>query len=161
MIPRELRGTVAALMLLSAGGLLMHLAWHPPLLPGIPHGEPDNLIPFLFGLAGLIAVPLLVCSKRTWLWGYLINGFGVILGSILMAHDSIAEWQAVPDASQLLLHSNLHLILLLMPKVIIGQRILLHYKPNGAGRMFTPGWWVRHFVYLTVVFTVGGLIGRI
>jgi protein-S-isoprenylcysteine O-methyltransferase Ste14 len=106
-------------------------------------------------------VPLLVASARGWLWGYLINGFGVIVGTIMMTYDSIASWQAVPDASQLILHSNLHLILLLLPKMIIGQRVLLHYRPNGAGRMFTSGWWVRHFIYLSAVFAAGELIGRI
>lgn len=160
-MPRELRGTVFTLVLLSAGGLLMHLGWHPPLLPGLPHGEGENLIPFLFGLAGIVAVPLLVCSKRTWLAGYLINGFGVIAGTVMMAYDSIASWQAMPAPDQLLLHSNLPLILILLAKLPVGQRVLSHHKPNGAGRMFTPGWWVRHFIYLSAVFAAGELVGRI
>jgi hypothetical protein len=50
-------------------------------------------------------------------------------------------------------------VLLVFPKLFIGQRILRHYRPNGMGRMFTPLWWTRHFIYASVVFTIGKLIG--
>ena len=155
-----LRGIAGALALLAAGGLLIHLAWHPPALPGKPE-NPANWIALVFGVAGVAAVPLLVSSRRTWLTGYLINGFSVIIGTVTMAWHSISSWHGVPGAGDLLLYSNLPMILLLLPKLVIGQRVLYHYRPRGAGRMFTGGWWLRHFVYLAAVFTIGALLRRL
>ncbi len=55
--------------------------------------------------------------------------------------------------------SMLPVILLSIPKLIIGQRILRHYRPGGMGRMFTPLWWTRHFIYVSAVFIAGRLLG--
>jgi hypothetical protein len=159
-MPKGLRGTLAALALLSAGGLPIHFSYHAPPMPGAPE-NPANLIPLLFGVAGILAVPLLASSGRTWLAGYLINGFSAIVGILMMAYYDISTLQGIPGPDRLLLDSSLASILILLPKLIVGQRILLHYRPNGAGRMFTPAWWVRHFVYLSAVFAAGALLGRI
>lgn len=155
-----LRGVAVALALLAAGGLLIHLTWHPPGLPGAPE-NPANWIPLVFGVTGVAMVPLLILSGRAWLAGYLINGFGVIVGTVTMAWHSISSWHGVPGPADLLLHSNLPMILLLLPKVVIGQRVLYHYRPRGAGRMFTGAWWLRHFIYLAAVFAAGVLLRRL
>lgn len=160
MIPREIRGAVWTLILLAAGGWLIHWSWHTPLLPGMA-GNWANLIPLLFGIAGVVAVPLLVSHEKTWLAGYLVNGFGVVLGTVMMAYFNISTWREMPGLADIVLNSNLASILILLPKLIAGQRILHHYRPNGAGRMFTPGWWIRHFVYVGAVFAAGALLGRI
>jgi hypothetical protein len=47
----------------------------------------------------------------------------------------------------------------MFPKLMIGQRILRHYRPRGTGRMFTPLWWTRHFIYASLVFTTAKLLG--
>lgn len=157
---RSIRIEAAALALLSAGGLLIHYSWHAPPLPGSP-GPWANFIPLLFGIAGVVAVPPLVSHRRTWLVGYLVNGFAVVVGTVLMAYYDVSTWHTLPGPADLLLHSNLSSILILMAKLPVGQRVLLHYRPNGAGRMFTGSWWTRHFLYVAAVFAAGALIGRI
>ena len=42
-------------------------------------------------LADAVVVTLLFCSKRTSVYGYLLNGMIVIYGTVLMAHYSIDE----------------------------------------------------------------------
>jgi hypothetical protein len=51
-------------------------------------------------------------------------------------------------------------ILLAFPKLFLGQLVLLHYHPNGMGRLFTPFWWTKHFIYLSAVFTLGHALWR-
>jgi hypothetical protein len=160
MIPNgKLKRDILALFFLSVGGLLLHLRIHP--LPGGADNpqNPANIVPFVFCLLGTIAVPVLLCSARTYLIGYLINGMGVIIGTIIMGHMSIS---APPElsASGILLGTSLSYILLLLPKLFIGQNVLLHYRPAGMGRMFTPAWWLRHFCYLAVFYAIGHFIWR-
>ena len=150
----------AALALLSAGGLLFHYSWHAPPLPGSP-GPWANFIPLLFGIAGTVAVPLLVSRRRTWLAGYLVNGFGAVLGTVLMVYYDVSTWHTLPGPADLLLHSNLASILILTAKLPVGQRVLLHYRPGGGGRMFTGSWWARHYLYVAAAFTAGALLGRV
>jgi hypothetical protein len=154
----SIRGEIAALILLSLGGLLLHAGIHPVPSPGSP-GNHANLIPFVLGIAGVLIVPLLLSRKRTWLAGYLINGFSVVLGTVLMAYYGASGWSGIPGLSTLLLDSMLASILLMMPKLMIGQRILRHYRPQGTGRMFTPLWWTRHFIYASLLFAAGRLAG--
>ena len=155
---KSIRGELTALILLSLGGLLLHARIHPIPLPGAP-GNHANLVPFILGLAGVIIVPLLLSREKTWLAGYLINGFSVITGTVLMGYLGISGWSGVPGVDTIVFDSMLPSILLSLPKLIIGQMILYHYKPRGAGRMFTPFWWTRHFFYVSAVFTVGKLLG--
>jgi len=155
---KEIGGELAALVLLSAGGLLMHLRIHPLPSAEIP-ANPANIIPFVFGILGIVVVPLLLCFERTWLTGYLINGFGVVIGSVLMAYLSISSMKSFPGLAGLLTGTTLSVILLALPKLMIAQRIMLHYRPLGFGRMFTPLWWTRHFIYVSAVFIAGRLLG--
>jgi hypothetical protein len=153
-------GELAALVLLSLGGLLLHVSIHPA--PAYASaGNNADLIPFILGIAGVIVVPLLLSRERTWLTGYLINGFSVVLGAVLMGYYGISSWSGFPGVSTLIFHSMLAQILLLMPKLMIGQRILRHYRPGGTGRMFTPLWWTRHFIYVSLFFAAGRIVGSL
>ena len=154
----SIRGELASLILLSLGGLLMHWRYHPVPLPGAPASY-ANIVPFLLGLAGVIVVPLLLSREKTWLAGYLINGFAVITGIVMMGYLGISGWSGLPGIDTVIFDSMLPVILLSAPKLIIGQRILRHYRPAGTGRMFTPLWWTRHFFYVSAVFTAGRLLG--
>ena len=77
----SIRGELAAVILLSLGGLLFHIQIHPIPMPGAPSNH-VNLIPFVLGLSGVFAVPLLLSREKTWLAGYLINGFSVVFGAV-------------------------------------------------------------------------------
>ena len=154
----SIHGELAALILLSLGGLLIHWRYHPIPLPGAPASY-VNIIPFILGLAGVIFVPLLLSREKTWVAGYIINGFSVITGTVMMGYLGISGWSGVPGIDTVIFDSMLPSILLTLPKLIIGQMILHHYRPRGMGRIFTPLWWTRQFFYVSAVFAAGKLLG--
>jgi len=91
---------------------------------------------------------------------YLINGLGVIIGAIAMATLSLS---ALPDPltfTSIIFKTTLADILILFSKLFIGQMVLLHFYHTGLGRMFTPSWWIRHFCYLSIVYTLGHFLWR-
>ena len=154
----SIRGEIAALVLLSLGGLLFHIQIHPIPTPGAPSSH-ANLIPFVLGLAGVFVVPIMLSREKTWLAGYLINGFSVVTGAVLMGYLMVSSWAGIPSPGSLIMDGMLPSILLMFPKLMIGQRILRRYRPHGTGRMFTPLWWTRHFIYASLVFAAGKIIG--
>jgi hypothetical protein len=160
MIKKEIRLPILALFILSLAGWLIHTRAHPVSFdPAHPSGS-VFLVPSIFGLLGIVAVPLLLNYRRTFVVGYLINGMGVIIGTITMFMWTLAKPPSPLTLRSLLLGTMLSSILLLMPKLFIGQIVLHHYHPNGMGRLFTPFWWVRHFIYLSAIFAVGHLLWR-
>ena len=75
-----------ALIAISLGGLMLHLRIHPA------SKNTSNFLPLLSGILSVIIVPLLFSSKKTISYGYTLNGFLVIVGTIAMAHFSIMNW---------------------------------------------------------------------
>ncbi|MBN1886158.1 MAG: hypothetical protein JW876_11640 [Candidatus Krumholzibacteriota bacterium] len=152
-------GAALALGLLSLGGLFLHLRLHPlPVDPADPR-NPANVLPAVFGVVSAIAVPAMLFFKRTWLAGYLINGMSVVVGTITMAHLSIAH-PPPGGAGALLLRSMIPNILILFAKLPVGQSALRHWRPDGTGRMFTTAWWLRHFAYLGAAYALGFFLWR-
>ena len=92
---RTRRMLLGALVLIALAAFLLHFRIHPFLSP-----EKDNpsvlvfrpsLIPAtLLPLVDLVLVTLLFASRRTAVYGHLLNGLIVIYGTVLMAHFSIA-----------------------------------------------------------------------
>lgn len=151
---KEVRSPILALLLLSLGGWMLHFRIHPI------SANPSNLVPFFFGLAGIVVIPQLFNHKKTVIIAYLFNGAGVIIGAIVMAAFSVS---ALPDPLTLtgiFFKTTLADILILFPKLFIGQMILSHFYPEGLGRMFTLGWWVRHFFYFSIAFSLGHFLWR-
>lgn len=151
---KELRRPILTLLFLSIGGWLLHFRVHPISI------SPSHYVPFLYGLINIFIVPFLFSTKKTVIVAYAINGFGVIVGSILMTHMSLSS---PPDAWTLpaiVFQTTLADIFLLFPKLFIGHTILLHYYPNGLGRLFTTAWWVKHFCYVTIVYSAGHFLLR-
>jgi hypothetical protein len=151
---KELRKPILALLFLSLGGWLLHFRIHP-----ISH-NPSFFIPFVLGLVNVVITPLLFNQKKTVLVAYLINGLGVIAGAIAMAHFSLSTLPTPLTLTNLIFKTTLADILILFPKLLIGQTILLHFYPTGLGRMFKPSWWVRHFFYISIVYSLGHFIWR-
>jgi len=154
ILKKEIRKEILALVFLSLGGWCLHVRIHSL------GDSPSNLAPFLFGLVGFVAVPILLSYRRTVLVGYLLNGFSVIIGSVLMAHMSLSSLPETLSIGSILFETSLAYIFMLMAKLFIGQSILLHYYPNGLGRMFTAFWWVRHLCYFSVVYSIGHFLLR-
>jgi len=91
------KGTLLiALFLLALSGLMLHLRVHFFMVPDKLHpGElifdGTKLLASLLPLIDVIVVTALFMSRKTAVYGYLLNGLIVIYGTILMAHYSIAE----------------------------------------------------------------------
>ena len=157
---KETRLLVLALVFLSLGGWLLHLRIHS--LPVGPDGStnPANWIPFVIGLLNIVVAPILLCYARTVIVGYLMNGISVIIGTILMTTFSLSRLPDPLGFGGLVLNTTFADTMILFGNLFVGQQILLHHHPRGMGRMFTLGWWTRHFIYLSVVFTIGHFIWR-
>ena len=151
----EISAPLLSLFFLSLGGLILHYRIHP-----IIDSNPANFIPFVFGLLNTVLVPFLLNNKKTFLSGYLINGFGVIIGVMVMALFSLSSLPSPLSFSNIIFKTTFADIILLLPKFILGQLILSHYFPTGVGRMFTTNWWFRHFFYLSIIFAAGHILWR-
>lgn len=100
---------IIALLLLSAAGCILHYRAHPFLAPDkVVQGafvfNSTNFMAFLFSAIDIVVVSTLFLSRKTFVYGYLLNGLIVIYGTILMAHYSIADvlFKSIPVSSWLL-----------------------------------------------------------
>jgi hypothetical protein len=160
MIRKELRLPILSIFLLSLGGWLLHMRVHPVSFDPANPSNPAFLVPYLAGILGIVAVPLLLNYRRTFVVGYLLNGMSVVIGAITMALLSLGHLPSPLTPRGILFGTMLSSILLLFPKLFLGQIVLSHYHPNGMGRLFTPFWWTKHFIYLSVIFTLGHFLWR-
>jgi len=90
------RVLLLALFLLALSGLMLHYRIHnfmvpDKLNPGAVLFDKTRFLSFIFPLVDVFLVTLLFTSRKTVVYGYLLNGLIVIYGTILMAHFSIAE----------------------------------------------------------------------
>ncbi len=91
----------AALVLLAVAAFLLHLRIHPFLVPDKLHPgrllfDHSKVVASLFPLLDLVLVSLLFTSRRTAVYGYLLNGMLVIYGTVLMSHFSLVKLVAAP-----------------------------------------------------------------
>ena len=72
--------------------------------PGALIFDSTRFLATLFPLIDIVLVTSLFMSRKTAVYGYLLNGLIVIYGTVFMAHFSIAEMMAksVPLSSMLL-----------------------------------------------------------
>lgn len=87
------RALFAALILLAAFGFMLHFRIHNFMNHGHegPGFDVTHFISNLFPLIDLVLVTALFTSKKTAVYGYVLNGMLVIFGTVFMAHFSIAE----------------------------------------------------------------------
>jgi len=98
-----------ALFLLAVSGLTLHYRIHYFMVagkqyPGILIFDRTLFLAILFPLIDVVLVTALFLSRKTAVYGYLLNGLIVIYGTIFMAHFSVAEMMAksIPLHSMLL-----------------------------------------------------------
>ena len=151
---KEIRGPILALMFLSLGGWMLHFRIHHI------SANPSNFVPFLLGIFDVLITPQLFNYKKTVVIAYLFNGVGVILGAITMAVFSLSMLHQPLTFTGIIFQTLLADIFILSSKLFIGQIILSHFYPAGLGRMFTTSWWIRHFFYLTIIFSLGHFLWR-
>ena len=88
-----------ALILLAVSGLMLHYRIHPYMVldklnPGNFIFDSTKFLATLLSLIDVVLVTILFSSRKTAVYGYLLNGLIVIYGNILMSHYSIAEMMA-------------------------------------------------------------------
>jgi hypothetical protein len=97
---------LSALFILAVSGLLLHYRIHSFMVqdrlhPGNVVFDGTRFLSFIFPAVDVLIVTFLFTSRRTAVYGYLLNGLLVIYGTVFMAHFSIAEIYAKsipPDA---------------------------------------------------------------
>ena len=151
---KELKKPILALLFLSLGGWFLHFRIHPISV------SPSHFVPFFYGLVSILIVPVMLNYKKTVIIGYVVNGFSVIVGTVLMAHLSFSDFPQPITLPNILFQTTLADIFILLPKLFIGQMILLYYYPNGLGRLFTTRWWIKHFCYFAIVYSIGHFLMR-
>lgn len=90
---------LTVLVLLAVSGLLLHYRIHnfmvaDKLHPGGFVFDRTKFFATLFPVIDLILVTALFMSRKTAVYGYLLNGLIVIYGTVFMAHFSFAEMAA-------------------------------------------------------------------
>jgi len=152
-----------ALVVIALGGFLLHVRIHPVA------DNPSNLIPVIAGILSIIGVPLLFAYKRTVQYGYVLNGMLAIIGTITMAHFSLAHWPEPPTLVSILTKTLLADILILWTIFLIGKALFeletFGYDPGKpkkgiSYRYPNMGWWFVHLAGASIVYTLGHQIWR-
>jgi hypothetical protein len=151
------------LLTLSMGGLLLHTRIHPIAK------NTSNVLPLVSALFSLILVPLLFSLPKTTAYGYVLNGFSVIIGTIVMSHYSLAHWPQPLSLQALLTATTFPDITILWGKFFIGKALFdleisgydrIKPKIGQTFRYPNLGWWLIHLFGLSLVYTLGALIWR-
>jgi hypothetical protein len=151
------------LLVLSIGGLLLHSRIHPV---GANH---SNLVPAISGVLAVLVVPLLFCFRKTIAYGYVLNGFMVITGTITMSHFSIAHWPNPATVQAVLLNTMLADILILWSKFFVGKSLFdleffgyeaAREKKGKSFRYPNMGWWFVHLGTVSIVYYLGHILWR-
>jgi hypothetical protein len=93
---------LTALVLMATGALYLHLRVHPFLAPDKSNpGQTLFMGSFMaasfFALLDLVVVSLLFTTRRTAVYGFVLNGMVVIFGTVLMTHFSIVKLSVAPS----------------------------------------------------------------
>jgi hypothetical protein len=93
------RTLLISLFLLAVSGMLLHYRIHSFLVhdkidPAIVRFDGTKFFSFLFPFLDVVLVTTLFASRRTFVYGYMLNGMIVIYGTVFMTHYSISEFAA-------------------------------------------------------------------
>ncbi|MFA4906232.1 MAG: hypothetical protein WC645_06980 [Candidatus Margulisiibacteriota bacterium] len=149
---------ILGLVVLAIGGWFLHLRIHSPFMVRF------GLVPLFSGILSVFIVPLFFLFRPTFAYAYVINGFTVILGTIVMAHFSIYYFNGIWTLPNLLLNTLLADIAILWGKFAVGKALfdleLLNTDKDvmPQGRYFrypNMGWWLVHLAGWSIVYTLG------
>ena len=154
---------ITGLFFLALGGWLLHLRIHPL------SKDAANFFPYIFGILSVFCLPPLFYFRRTMALAYLLNGFSVIFGTILMAHFSVVHFQGSLTVANILVNTTFADIMVLWGKFVLGKALfdLEHLKTDtdvtAKGHFFrypNMGWWWVHLVTLSVVYYLGNALWK-
>jgi len=152
-----------SIVVLALGGFLLHVRIHP--ITKVP----PIIVAYISGILSIIVVPILLSIKKTMSYGYVLNGMLAIIGTITMAHFSIAHWPEPATLGSITFETMLADILILWTIFFIGKTYFeletFGYDPSKikAGityRYPNMGWWCVHLVALSIVYTLGNQLWR-
>jgi hypothetical protein len=124
---------LSALFVMALSGFLLHYRVHPFLTPDKLHPgssifDTTKFLASLFSTMDVFVVTALFMSKKTALYGYLLNGLIVIYGTIFMAHFSISAFMAQPvPPSEWIIKSTLPDIGFAWADFLVGKTLFDHY----------------------------------
>ena len=90
---------LGALVALSLAGFLIHSRIH------LITQNPSFIVPFVAGILNIAVIPALFWFKKTLAYGYVLNGFLCIIGTVTMSHFAIARWFDPKSPPDILLKS--------------------------------------------------------
>jgi hypothetical protein len=154
---------LGALIALALAGFMIHARIH------LIAQNTSFAVPFTAGILSIVIVPALFWSKKTLAYGYALNGFLCIIGTVTMAHFAIAHWFAPTAPQDILLKSMVIDILIVWGKFFVGKAFFdletFGYDPNRtkagvAYRYPNMAWWLIHLAAVTGVYSLGNLLWR-
>jgi hypothetical protein len=154
---------LGTLITLALGGFMLHSRIHPIAQ------NPSFLVPFCAGILSVVVVPLLFLFPKTIAYGYVLNGFLAIIGTVVMAHFSLVRWPAPATLQAVLLKTLLADILILWGKFFVGK-VLFDLETFGHDvskpktgityRYPNMGWWLIHLIGISLVYYLGNRLWR-
>ncbi len=149
---------LGAFVTISIAGFLVHFRVHHI-------GENLSfIVPFAAGVLNIAVLPALFWFKRTIAYGYVLNGFFCVIGTVTMTHFAIARWFAPTSPPDIVLKSMVIDILIVWGKFFVGKALFeletFGYDPNRAKagipyRYPNMGWWLIHLAGVAVVYYLG------
>lgn len=154
---------LGALIALALGGFLIHWRIH--------HISQNSsfIVPFAAGVLSIIIVPALYCFKKTISYGYVLNGFLCIIGTVTMGHYAIATWSAPNSPPDIILKSMIIDIMVVWAKFFVGHALFVletfgfdenRKKAGITYRYPNLGFWLIHLVGVGVVYFSGNYFWR-
>ena len=125
MFRANVRAPIWALILISLGGLGLHIRIHPPL------EELVYLVPFLIGIFNVLILPFLFNHRSTVRWAHLLNIGTVVAGGVGMAYFSLTHWTGPVTIQAVALNTTLPDILILLARLPLGSLILSRMEQGG------------------------------
>ncbi len=149
---------LGALVTLALAGYTIHARVH------LIAQNPSFLVPFIAGILSVAVIPALFLSKKTLAYGYVLNGFLCIIGTVTMAHFAIAHWSDRTSPPDIILKSMVIDILIVWGKFFIGNALFeletFGYdadrpKAGISYRYPNMGWWLIHLAAVSLVYYLG------
>ena len=128
MAQKNFRMLIGAFVLLSVGGLMLHIRIHPPA------ASLFNCLPVTFGAVNILLLPFLFRRADTAPLAFMLCCITVIAGTIGMAYFSIVEWKDPVTLYTVLFKSTLADIIILGVKVPLGYVLLRLVRESDAKR---------------------------
>jgi hypothetical protein len=154
---------LGALVTLSLAGFMVHARIH------LIAKNPSFIVPFIAGILSIAVIPALFWFKKTLAYGYVLNGFLCIIGTVTMTHFAIARWFAPTSPHDILLKSMVVDILIVWGKFFVGNALFVletfgydadRPKAGIVYRYPNMGWWLIHLAAVSLVYYLGNLLWR-